>query len=125
MVSVPILDSVLGGEMALDFYYRTPDPALSAQDWTDLGDAAFVTAALLAASVAVHTVDTEPLWLTNAVHAWAQVWVAMGMLSVALRLSTEDALAVLRGYAFSHDATVDEVARCLTTRQLPVEAVSN
>ena len=81
---------------------------------------------LLAAGAAVHTVDTEPVWLSNApVQGRAQVWTAMGLLSAALQLSIDDALAVLRGYAFSHDATVDEVARCLTTRKLPVQALAN
>jgi len=41
------------------------------------------------------------------------VWIAVGMLLALGQPSNEDALALLRGYAFSHDITLDEVAHQL------------
>jgi hypothetical protein len=51
------------------------------------------------------------------------VFIATGMLNVALELGTADALAVMRAHAFATDATVDAVARDLVTGALPVQDV--
>ena len=60
-----------------------------------------------------------PSWLaTEAAKDRMNVWVAIGMLMATLKLSNDDALAVLRGYAFSHERTLDEIARQLTERRL-------
>jgi len=47
----------------------------------------------------------------------------IGMIDVALNLNSRDALSVLRGYAYSQNATIDHIARSLTTRQLSVETL--
>jgi hypothetical protein len=53
------------------------------------------------------------------------MWAALGMINVGLQMTTIDALATLRGYAYGHGSTVDDVARQLTGRELPVEALTN
>lgn len=51
------------------------------------------------------------------------MWGAIGMITVSLHLTTVDALAVLRGYSYSHDTTVDDTAAGLVSRRLSVEAL--
>ena len=45
--------------------------------------------------------------------------IAIGMLTVSLRLKPEDALAVLRAHAYSTGRTIDDVADDVANRQLP------
>jgi hypothetical protein len=45
------------------------------------------------------------------------------MITYTLRLNSADALARLRGYAYSHDSTIDDIARALTDQALPVGAL--
>jgi hypothetical protein len=52
----------------------------------------------------------------------ARVYQATGMVSAQRRTGLEEALAVLRGYAFSHDLTLDEVAAAVVSRQLRLDA---
>jgi hypothetical protein len=49
------------------------------------------------------------------------VWVAVGMLMERLQLKNDDALALLRGYAYSRDFTLDDAARLLTDGSLQPE----
>jgi len=49
------------------------------------------------------------------------VWAAIGMSMARLPLSNDDALALLRGYAYSHNLTLDQVARRMTDRELQPE----
>jgi hypothetical protein len=51
----------------------------------------------------------------------AQVYQATGMVSAQRGTGLEEALAVLRGYAFSHDLTLDEVAAAVVSRQLRLD----
>jgi hypothetical protein len=46
------------------------------------------------------------------------------MVNVGLQLASVDALATLRADAYSHGSTVDDIARQLTGRELPVEALT-
>jgi hypothetical protein len=50
--------------------------------------------------------------------ARSQVHQATGMVVAQLRISPEDALALLRAHAFSHDTTLAAVAEKVTSRQL-------
>jgi ANTAR domain len=50
--------------------------------------------------------------------ARAQVHQATGMVLAQLRVSAEDALALLRAHAYSHNLTVAEVAEQVTDRRL-------
>lgn len=49
------------------------------------------------------------------------VWIAIGMLNAHYHLNTPNAFAVLRGYAYSHEQTLDDVAAQLRHLTLPVE----
>jgi hypothetical protein len=51
----------------------------------------------------------------------ARVYQATGMVSAQRGTGLEEALAVLRGYAFSHDLTLDEVAAAVVSRRLRLE----
>ena len=126
IVSVPIADQRLGGELAIDLYYRQHQLTLDSRSRRDINAAvAAVTALLAAGSGPADPRVPGPVWLNNeAAHARALVWTAMGMIGVAMELNSRDALAVLRGYAFSHDVTIDDLARSLTNRNLPVEALA-
>lgn len=63
-----------------------------------------------------------PGWLTqDSVGERMNVWVAVGMSMERLKLSNGDALALLRGYAYSHDLTLDEVSRRVTDTGLQPE----
>ena len=60
-------------------------------------------------------------WLENpAARRRSQVWVAVGLATQELRLSGEESLAVLRGYAYSAERTLDDVAGDLVTGRLDI-----
>ena len=60
-----------------------------------------------------------PPWLSSTpVRDRMRVWIAVGILLERISLSEADALAALRGYAFSHDSTLDEVAEQVVARTL-------
>ena len=50
-----------------------------------------------------------------------RVWLAVGILVGRSTLSHSDALAVLRGYAFRHHATIDDIAAALASGELQAE----
>lgn len=50
-----------------------------------------------------------------------QLWVALGLVHVALDCSTSDGLALLRAYSYSHDLVVDDVAGELVSRRMSAE----
>ncbi len=52
----------------------------------------------------------------------ARVYQATGMLSAQRGVGLEEALALLRAYAFSHDLTLDEVAAAVVARRLRLDA---
>jgi hypothetical protein len=72
-----------------------------------------------------------PAWTdTETARQRARVWMATGMVSLALQLETADALAVLRSRAYAIDRTVDDlaadlVAGRLTARQLGQDTASD
>ena len=66
------------------------------------------------------------MWLDSSpALARQRVWAALRVVNVGLQLSTVHALATIRGCAYSHGSTVDDVARQLTGRDLPVEALTD
>jgi hypothetical protein len=65
-----------------------------------------------------------PPWLDNdPVRQRMHVWVAVGILIEYANLSNADALAALRGYAFSHEASLDEVADDMMNQRLRPEVL--
>ena len=53
-----------------------------------------------------------------------RVWNAVGMMMAYAGEPSRDALARLRGYAFSHNLTLDELAGRLADRQLRPETIT-
>lgn len=61
-------------------------------------------------------------WLTNrSVTDRMTVWTAVGMLGQHGSLTSADALARLRAYAYSHDTTLDHTAAQLTTKRISLQ----
>jgi hypothetical protein len=116
------LRSVQGSYLgALDLYSTNPETLSSLE--LEAIDAAVATpiASMLfrqAAAGEPHGL-TYPDWLSKGqVDERMNVWVAIGMLMARLPLSNDDALALLRGYAYSRNLTLDQVARQMTDRHL-------
>lgn len=66
-----------------------------------------------------------PAWLdSEPAQIRLRVWTAIGMVNVALLLTTAQALDRLRGYAYSHNSTIDAVADSLTTGRLHTAALN-
>ena len=62
---------------------------------------------------------TYPVWMTGASATQRmRVWLAVGLLTGHAGLSSADALAVLRAYAYGNRLTLDDVAEAVTIRQL-------
>lgn len=125
--SVASMPLALPGERpfaALDLYSTgaDPDPSLTEDPFRhDLADV--ITRFLTAAPLAHVSWTSEPVaaWLVaGSVEDRMNVWTAVGMMMADTEMDQADGLAVLRGYAFSHDFTIDETAQLLTTRQLPI-----
>ena len=121
VASLP-LRSVGGIRMgAMDLYSEDPQP-LDHDTIEDIDTAIAVPIAsmMFRQPITQGTLDfTSPTWLnTDWVSDRMNVWVAIGMVMSHLKLTNSDALAVLRGYAFSHERTLDEIARVLTDRDL-------
>ena len=65
-----------------------------------------------------------PVWMDGkAASNRMNVWVAVGMLLSHAGVTSSDALATLRGYAFSHDATLDDIADKMLSQKLAPETV--
>ncbi len=67
---------------------------------------------------------TLPTWTTGtAATNRMNVWVAVGMLLGHAHLNSSEALATLRGYAYTHDTTLDDLADQLMQNRLAPETV--
>ena len=128
---------------------RTPFRAVAAVPWSttlkgagtvdllfqhsrDLADLDFAAADEVIAQVE-HTLHSEsviefsplgpgPAWLAGpAANSRNAVFIAMGMLNVALDVSSPDALALLRGHAYATSRTVDEIAHDVANHRIAAE----
>jgi hypothetical protein len=102
---------------ALDLYSTSPD-TLTRSEVKEVDVAiAIPIASIIFSDDAAGDLDgiAMPSWLgSESVDERMNVWVAVGMSMERLQLSNEDALALLRGYAYSHSFTLDQVARLVT-----------
>jgi hypothetical protein len=107
---------------ALDLYSVEPEGAAAFASLAEINTAIVVPIAsvLFEGPGDDHGVaQALPNWLEHdAASDRVNVWVAIGMLVEHARLESDDALAVLRGYAFSHGSTLDDVSLRLTSREL-------
>ena len=65
-----------------------------------------------------------PIWMNN--HSVTQrmnVWVSVGILMEQAGLTTADALAALRAYAYGHGASLDDIADEITSKRLDPDAL--
>jgi hypothetical protein len=124
VISLP-LHGALQDMGALDLYAQPPGDIRS----VGLTDALRVLTALtdtFAAAMADEPHREQgPAWLdAPAAGRRALVWQAIGMVNVSLRLSTPDALALLRAYAYGHDTLLDDVADAVVQGRLSPDALS-
>jgi hypothetical protein len=109
---------------ALDLYSTRPDTLTSSEVRQVDAAVAIPIASILFRDAAAGELDgiAMPGWLNkDSVDDRMNVWVAVGMLIERLELSNADALAMLRGYAYSHSLTLDQVAGLVTDKGLQPE----
>jgi len=124
VASVPLIDGAtrLG---ALDLYLEQPaglDPMDRRAAFTV---AACISQALVSArifTVAAQRADPTPGadGHTDPMASRIQVWKAMGLLNVELKVTAPDALALLRAHAYATERLVDDLALDIITRRIPV-----
>jgi hypothetical protein len=126
-VPLPLAEDV---HSVLDLFLSPSRPmsAVSLSDATVVSDQ-IVNALQIATAITANSGPgfdaPDPDWLHSpAAQSRRNVWVAMGMLMTRMGLSAEDALSTLRGYAYSHDAVVDDVAGDLVAGVLDVDQVA-
>ena len=117
----------LRGLGAMDLYLATPDGVAAVDVFEARCVAELVSDHLdLAADWSVWTPAEMPLdlpvWLeTPDAQRRSRLWMAVGMLMIALGAPAQDALAVLRGYAYAAGRTADDVAIDLLDHHLQPE----
>ncbi len=86
---------------------------------------ALIIAQAITGSVGAFSDEPEPAWLNSGpVRNRTNVWVAMGIVMTQLDSTADTALAVLRGYCYSHDAMLDDVAQDLVSGRLDVTEIA-
>lgn len=110
----------LGG---MDLYCADPDGATAVDALQARCVAELVSDHLAdAADWSVWAPTEQPAWTdTPDARRRGRLWVAVGMLMLALEVPTADALALLRGYAYATGRTADDVAAELVERRLRPE----
>jgi hypothetical protein len=111
---------------ALDLYSHDPHtlgPALLEEISTDVADPIATILFAPALGDSGDDTTTQGLLSSENVAERMNVWVAVGMLMQRLGLANGDALAVLRGYAYGQQSSLDEVARQVTSKQLEPNAL--
>ena len=116
------LQGELRGIGALDLYVVPPRDIATLGLHDALVVADEVAAVLRAQSLAARRAGGGPTWVdAPATDRRAIVWQAMGFVNAGLEVDSTDALAILRGYAYAEGQDVDEVARQVVDRELPLE----
>jgi GAF domain len=109
---------------ALDLYSTSPDTLTNSElAEFDAAVATPITSTLFRDAGAIELDGvTVTTWLSKeSVDERMNVWVAVGMSMERLQLNNTDALALLRGYAYSHGMTLDQVALLVTDKGLQPE----
>jgi hypothetical protein len=120
VISIPLRDQ-FRGLGALDLHL-TDTAGITPQLWIDaytISD--HITAALTRSAAGSESADRDPAWFDSPPALRRQrVWMAIGMLSVHLDVPAEDALAALRGHAYTNQQDLDDLAADLVTRRTPI-----
>ena len=111
--------------LAMDLYLTDtfPDPELI-EDRVRREVSTVVSTLLSGAQMAPLLTDTPPdaAWMNSeTVRARMNVWTAVGMVMAHSQVDQPEGLALLRGYAFSHSTSIDDLAEQLTSHRLPVD----
>jgi hypothetical protein len=123
-ISLPLEDD-LRGIGALDLYTMPPNDVTSLGLADALSTSAEVAALLQAADRAAHPRSDGPVWLdAPAAERRAVVWQAMGFLNSGLDISGPDALALLRAHAYAEGEDLEELARRVVDREIPLECLA-
>ncbi len=119
VIALP-LQGELRGIGGLDLYLDDPSGVVALDAFEALATASLVSDQLAhAAAWSTWTEGGGPAWMDSpAARRRAQLWMAMGMVSEALQLSTPDALAVMRSVAFTTDRDVDDLAQDIASGRL-------
>jgi hypothetical protein len=87
--------------------------------WTESAETAQFLADTIGAALLQEPVPEPDRALTNGMwSARAEIHQATGMVVAQLRISVDDALALLRAHAYAHDTTLSGIAHQIVTRQL-------
>jgi hypothetical protein len=125
IISLP-LRGELRGIGALDLYVISPlgMGSLSLQD-------ALIVSGEIAAVLQAQSQQMRdrqaggPAWLdAPAAERRSTVWQAIGVVNAALKVSSPDALALLRAHAYADGSTLDELAARVLSRDVAVEELS-
>ncbi|WP_460531989.1 GAF and ANTAR domain-containing protein [Flindersiella endophytica] len=108
---------------ALDMYRHTPGWLSEAEVSTALLITDVATSALLAASSTGAEGQVSGEWIDGLGLDRVAVHQATGVVSAALAVPMDQALAQLRGYAFTVDLLLDQVAADIVTGRLDPEAI--
>ncbi len=113
----------LRGIGAMDLYLTDPDGPVGVDVFEARRVAALVADHLsLAADWSMWTPTDQRTWIdTPDARDRGRLWMAVGMLMVALDVTSADALAVLRARAYATGRTADDVALDLVQRRLPAD----
>jgi hypothetical protein len=113
----------LRGFGAMDLYFTTSSGVTAVDVFAARCVAELVADHLeVAADWSVWEPTELPAWSdTSDARRRGRLWMAVGMLMVALEVPTPDALAVLRGYANAVGRTADDVAEDLVEFRLPID----
>jgi hypothetical protein len=105
---------------AMDLLFADPDGVTAVDVYEARCVAQLVSDHLdVAADWSVWTPTELPAWSdTPDAQRRGRLWMAVGMLTLALEAPAPDALAVLRGYAYAAGRTADDVALDLVERRL-------
>ena len=111
----------LRGVGAMDLYFTAPDGPTAVDVFEARCVAELVSERLgPAADWSVWTPEEAPGWPdTPAARSRGRLWMAVGMVMLASEVPAPDALALLRGHAYSADRTADDVADDLVERRIP------
>lgn len=127
--SVASLPLALTGQRpfgALDLYATSPVPDLDLVTDPVGHDivrvvSTFLTGAPLSDLLTHHPAPRPAQGAGDLVTARMDVWTAVGIVMARTGLGQPEALAVLRGHAFSRGTTLDDIAHQLTHHRLPVD----
>lgn len=111
IISLPLLRSEPGHGGAIDLYLSDPEQAAAVVP-EDARVVSETVGALLSLSAATATQILGPAWLDgDAARRRKKVWVAIGIISVQCDTGAPDALALLRGFAYQHGRSLDDLAQ--------------